>query len=291
MKVTAGDNDMIGFSSLIENEKLLTFASLQDYSSDDDIGDEEFCDDELEAYFEKLALPEMQVDDIEEDEHDKCMKAMMALLPEEEAECPALEQDLLQNDSSDTPPEMESITPEVSTATTKDSQLIRSDVVGILDYDSEAGTALKARTFNNGRNVREDTENQTPCVSTEDSSYDRDIPNTISCAELKLDSLYFKCNDGNSAASELWHIEEQAQCSHRYQDANESSVSLEDEYLSPSACRRADQYQDTIEEESSHNVVYQNEEGRWVTDLAYYTSFNKEQVSNALYTDENFITG
>ena len=27
----------------------------------------------------------------------------------------------------------------------------------------------------------------------------------------------------------------------------------------------------------SQNVVYQNEEGRWVTDLAYYTSFIDQQ--------------
>ncbi|XP_077208935.1 centrosomal protein of 192 kDa isoform X2 [Paroedura picta] len=269
MRGTTDGKDMIGFSNLIENEKLLTFASLEDYSSDDDIGDEEFCDDQLEAYFEKLALPEMQMDDIE-DEHGKCMKAMMELLPEEEVECPAFDQDLLQNGSSDKPPEMERIIPEISTATTKDLLLIHSDVTGVLDCGNEDGTTLKANTFNNGKN---------------------DAPNTISCAELKLDSLYFKCIDGNNAASELWHTEEPAQCFHLYQDANESSVSLEDEYLSPSACRRSDEYQSTTEEESSHNVVYQNEEGRWVTDLAYYTSFNKEQVSTLLNTSENFITG
>ena len=27
---------------------------------------------------------------------------------------------------------------------------------------------------------------------------------------------------------------------------------------------------------ASHSVVYQNEEGQWVTDLAYYSSFEKE---------------
>ena len=36
----------------------------------------------------------------------------------------------------------------------------------------------------------------------------------------------------------------------------------------------------------SPSVVYQNEEGRWVTDLAYYTSFNKEQVLNMSLADE-----
>lgn len=27
---------------------------------------------------------------------------------------------------------------------------------------------------------------------------------------------------------------------------------------------------------ATHSVVYQNEEGKWVTDLAYYSSFEKE---------------
>lgn len=27
---------------------------------------------------------------------------------------------------------------------------------------------------------------------------------------------------------------------------------------------------------ATHSVVYQNEEGQWVTDLAYYSSFEKE---------------
>ncbi|XP_048364489.1 centrosomal protein of 192 kDa [Sphaerodactylus townsendi] len=288
-KNTAGDNGMIGFSRLIENEKLLTFASLDDYSSED-IGDEEFCDDQLETYFEKLALPEMQVDDIEVDEHDKHIKAMMELLPEEEDEFPVLEQDLLQNVSCDKPPEMERITSETSNTTTKDSQLASFDVVGVLDCDNEVGTNLKANTFKNGRNAREDTENRIPCVSTESSSYDRDVPNTISCTELNVDSLYFKCIDGNNP-SELWHTEDQAQCSDLYEVANESSVPLADEYLSPSTCQRSDQYQDPVEEESSQNVVYQNEEGRWVTDLAYYTSFNEEHVSDPLNTSGKFVTG
>ncbi|NXX44672.1 CE192 protein, partial [Tricholaema leucomelas] len=40
-------------------------------------------------------------------------------------------------------------------------------------------------------------------------------------------------------------------------------------------------------------VVYQNEEGKWVTDLAYYTSFDEEQDLNLSEDDkinEEFIT-
>uniref|UniRef100_A0A8B9SQQ7 Centrosomal protein 192 n=1 Tax=Anas platyrhynchos TaxID=8839 RepID=A0A8B9SQQ7_ANAPL len=43
-----------------------------------------------------------------------------------------------------------------------------------------------------------------------------------------------------------------------------------------------------------HSIVYQNEEGKWVTDLAYYTSFDEEQDLNLAEDDkidEDFITG
>ncbi|KAJ8353763.1 hypothetical protein SKAU_G00213300 [Synaphobranchus kaupii] len=47
----------------------------------------------------------------------------------------------------------------------------------------------------------------------------------------------------------------------------------------------------------THNVVYQNEEGKWVTDLAYYSSFEKEaeknfpeEVANQ-FQSETFVSG
>lgn len=43
-----------------------------------------------------------------------------------------------------------------------------------------------------------------------------------------------------------------------------------------------------------HSIVYQNEEGKWVTDLAYYTAFDEEQDLNMSEYDkrnEEFITG
>jgi hypothetical protein len=41
-----------------------------------------------------------------------------------------------------------------------------------------------------------------------------------------------------------------------------------------------------LETDLLQNVVYQNEEGRWVTDLAYYTSFNDEQDLQMSPNDE-----
>uniref|UniRef100_A0A674GPC8 Centrosomal protein 192 n=1 Tax=Taeniopygia guttata TaxID=59729 RepID=A0A674GPC8_TAEGU len=43
-----------------------------------------------------------------------------------------------------------------------------------------------------------------------------------------------------------------------------------------------------------HSIVYQNEEGKWVTDLAYYTAFDEEQHLNMSEDDkinEEFVTG
>lgn len=62
---------------------------------------------------------------------------------------------------------------------------------------------------------------------------------------MKLDSLYFKYVDGNHDASEAWSTEQQAQSSHLCRPANESPVPLADVYLSPSACKSADQYEGT----------------------------------------------
>ncbi|CAM4508869.1 unnamed protein product [Caretta caretta] len=84
--------------------------------------------------------------------------------------------------------------------------------------------------------------------------------------------------------------------------ADDCELGLADTYLSPTAGGRANEYQDTTEEVNSvfyglddppHSVVYQNEEGKWVTDLAYYTSFDKEQDLNLPADNkisEDFIT-
>ncbi|KAL4682598.1 hypothetical protein H8959_002153 [Pygathrix nigripes] len=57
-------NSDLSHTSLLENEKLMLPTSLED-SSDDDIDDEMFYDDHLEAYFEQLAIPGMIYEDLE----------------------------------------------------------------------------------------------------------------------------------------------------------------------------------------------------------------------------------
>ncbi|MFT7816198.1 centrosomal protein of 192 kDa isoform X1 [Arapaima gigas] len=85
-------------------------------------------------------------------------------------------------------------------------------------------------------------------------------------------------------------------------------VSLEAKYLSRSFqgedsddCRNHSPEDERLDSQqganSTHSVVYQNEEGKWVTDLAYYSSFEKEmgvnlpdEVTNQFQCEE-FISG
>ncbi|NXN29977.1 CE192 protein, partial [Nycticryphes semicollaris] len=77
-------------------------------------------------------------------------------------------------------------------------------------------------------------------------------------------------------------------------DATECEVGLTDTYLSPTAesCENTS-LATTGKGDLPHSIVYQNEEGKWVTDLAYYTSFDEEQDLNLSEDDkinEEFIT-
>ncbi|XP_045743019.1 uncharacterized protein LOC123852770 isoform X13 [Mirounga angustirostris] len=64
-------NDL-SHTSLLENEKLTSLTSLEDFS--DDIDDEEFYDEHLEAYFEQLAIPGMIYEDLEQQHPEKDFK-------------------------------------------------------------------------------------------------------------------------------------------------------------------------------------------------------------------------
>uniref|UniRef100_A0A8C6XS95 Centrosomal protein 192 n=1 Tax=Naja naja TaxID=35670 RepID=A0A8C6XS95_NAJNA len=252
-------NSVADFSRFIENEKLLSFESLEECSADYDIGDEEFCDDQLEAYFEQLVLPEIE----DAEEHGDYIKSM-ELPPEQNNE----------NSKSNSKSEHHKNTDKLSVGTAAnlseiksrktDSQHICSEIEDYHGYDREDGI-FKITT--DGRN---------------------NATNEIN-SELNLDSLYFKCIEDN-AASEIWNTE-QIKFPNQCQMANENHISLADVYLSPTICKESEHDQQTMKEDQSHNVVYQNEEGKWVTDLAYYTSFDKEQKSNVSDISGDFITG
>ncbi|VTJ71487.1 Hypothetical predicted protein, partial [Marmota monax] len=72
---------------------------------------------------------------------------------------------------------------------------------------------------------------------------------------------------------------------------SDNGISSTDILWSPTCDRRTCDYYESVEKNEDQpdllqSVIYQNEEGKWVTDLAYYTSFDNEQDVNISLTDE-----
>ncbi|NWX50181.1 CE192 protein, partial [Steatornis caripensis] len=153
-----------------------------------------------------------------------------------------------------------------------------------------------------------------------------DVLDSCTAAELRLDSLYLQCMDSHKAdvldvlpkqetqSSECQAAASGAEGLHSARgflahhttpqvllsanvpqtDATECEVGLADTYLSPTADSCENISLATADKDDlPHSIVYQNEEGKWVTDLAYYTSFDEEQDLNLSEDDkinEEFIT-
>ncbi|NXC44142.1 CE192 protein, partial [Penelope pileata] len=73
---SSSDHLSISLSSFLENEKLSSLTSLEGESTDDDIDDEEFFDNQLEAYFEQLIPPEMARGDSDLEKLSECCTAL-----------------------------------------------------------------------------------------------------------------------------------------------------------------------------------------------------------------------
>ncbi|NXK91837.1 CE192 protein, partial [Formicarius rufipectus] len=152
-----------------------------------------------------------------------------------------------------------------------------------------------------------------------------DMLDSHPAAELQLDSLYLQCMDSHKAdVSDVPPKQEiePSDCQAASSDAEvldtargflghdttpevlnanapqaEASVcetGLPDTYLSPTgdSCENLS-LATTGKGDLPHSIVYQNEEGKWVTDLAYYTSFDEEQdlnLSEDVKINEEFIT-
>ncbi|NXF73060.1 CE192 protein, partial [Sclerurus mexicanus] len=141
-------------------------------------------------------------------------------------------------------------------------------------------------------------------------------------AELQLDSRYLQCMDSHKAdvsdvspKQEIQSSECQAASSDTevletargflghdttyevsanapQMEAPVCEVGLPDAYLSPTG-DSCENLTTTDKGDLPHSIVYQNEEGKWVTDLAYYTSFDEEQdlnLSEDAKINEEFIT-
>ncbi|XP_077383408.1 centrosomal protein of 192 kDa isoform X2 [Festucalex cinctus] len=80
------------------------------------------------------------------------------------------------------------------------------------------------------------------------------------------------------------------------EDNDDLSTSLEPKYFCQSFHEEQENDWNNLELEfqqganAPHSVVYKNEEGQWVTDLAYYTSFEKEVDEKTSQNNEQFQT-
>ncbi|XP_036983202.2 centrosomal protein of 192 kDa isoform X2 [Artibeus jamaicensis] len=264
-------NNDLSHASLIENEKLMSLTSLED-SSDGDIDDEEFYDDHLEAYFEKLAIPGMIYEDQEGQK-----------LPEKNFKLPI-------GDSSE--------------ANENGSLNCKSQ--------SENNSCLISHVSHSSRNSetthKESEEGHDFCLPGISNSignrnsrrHDGVLPFSSNTLRIEKEKKSAESSKGSVLHCDKENIREEV---------------LEKTIRVANAKPNADYFHDTnvrkddfdlinpfkLKSESPHqksdlpqSVVYQDEEGSWVTDLAYYTSFNEEQDLNMPLTDEmneDFRTG
>ncbi|XP_032038549.1 centrosomal protein of 192 kDa isoform X1 [Aythya fuligula] len=291
---TSSDHLSNSLSSFLENEKLSSLASLEGDSTDDDIDDEEFFDNQLEAYFEQLIPPEITRGDINVKKLSECYAALKLS-----------ENGLLQEDFR---------VPDTYPAVT----------------GADSGNASDEDSQNQGITACPEQREMLPrAIRQLNSMTSGDALDSRSAAELRLDSLYLQCMDSHEAdvtsALSKQEIQSSSECQAAASDAEvlhpakaisepyttpkiplsanapgtadstECEVGLADAYLSPTA----DSCENTTlspadKGDIPHSIVYQNEEGKWVTDLAYYTSFDEEQdliLAEDDKIDEDFITG
>ncbi|KAM6445412.1 centrosomal protein of 192 kDa [Rhynochetos jubatus] len=288
---TSSDHLSNSLSSFLENEKLSSLASSEEDSTDDDIDDEEFFDNQLEAYFEQLIQPEMTRGDTD--------------IQKLSEYCAALK--LSENGSF------------------QENFQVPDTYQAVAGVDS--GNASDEESQNQGITGCPVQRDMLPkAVQQLDSVGAGDMLAPCTAAELQLDSLYLQCIDSHKAdvsdvlpkqeiqSSKCQAASSDAEVLHTARgflghytpevvlkanacqtDAAECEVGLADTYLSPTAdsCENIS-LPTTDKGDLPHSIVYQNEDGKWVTDLAYYTSFDEEQDLNLSEDDkmnEDFITG
>ncbi|XP_006876648.1 PREDICTED: centrosomal protein of 192 kDa-like [Chrysochloris asiatica] len=322
---------------LLENEKLMPLTSFED-SSDDDIDDEEFYDDHLEAYFEQLAIPGMIHEDIEEQE--TVVKHFK--LPATGIFFHQVNEDSSQNYRSQSESDS-SLTLFASQAVGNSEMSHKESQEGLvvcLPGISNFVDIGVSRKHNNGMlpsssnmwkiEEKGGTGSLKGTVShcNKDSTRDEDMVTTMRTTDLKLNSLYFhntKTEKGDFSligsvkqgadslhqnkhlASDSKVVLQPDKCSGTeiprvsfqkniditsLNPVNDNGIKSTDIPWSPTCERRTCVSFESIEKcknqmEPTQSVVYQNEEGKWVTDLAYYTSFKEEDLKMSLIDEQN----
>ncbi|KAM7320461.1 hypothetical protein ACRRTK_020904 [Alexandromys fortis] len=359
--------------SLLENEKLLTLTNLED-TSDDDINDEEFYDDHLEAYFEQLAVPGM------------LYEAGGQESPENVFKLPAHGNNILncefqlENNSSlvshgaytsgssgtthreseegrgcllgtsgyagivDNIKQVDNVLPFYSYTwrTEKEGAPNLMDVVPdqSREYAGEAVLGKELRSVDETPSPRagEAVLGEKPCTVDETPSPragEAALGEKPCTVDETLSSPYSHSKDDvkggfDLADSRKWDSESPHQNKHLASDLEtvlnvdrclntetpsvfiqkggsvsslktngDGGINSPDTLWSPTCERRACEFYESVtkpndQADLSQNIVYQNEDGKWVTDLAYYTSFTDQQdlqMSPNNETNEDFRSG
>ncbi|PKU40456.1 hypothetical protein llap_9246 [Limosa lapponica baueri] len=278
-------------SSFLENEKLSSLTSSEEDSTDDDIDDEEFFDNQLEAYFEQMIKPEMTRGGIDIQKLSECCMALK------------LSENGLFQENFQVPDTYQAVTG-LDSGNTSDEDSQNQGIPGCPVQKEMLPRAVR----------------QPNSVTT------GDVLDSCTTADLRVDSMYLQCMGSHKTdvsdvppqqemqTSECQAAAPDAEVLHTARgllgdcttpkgvlsanapqtDASECEVGLDDTYLSPTAdsCENIS-LATTDKGDLPHSIVYQNEEGKWVTDLAYYTSFDEEQDLNLSEEDKinEFITG
>ncbi|XP_033034312.1 centrosomal protein of 192 kDa isoform X5 [Trachypithecus francoisi] len=315
-------NSDLSHTSLLENEKLMLPASLED-SSDDDIDDEMFYDDHLEAYFQQLAIPGMIYEDLEGPEPaEKGFK-----LPTNDLSQANENGSLNCKFQSENNSSLISLDSHSSETTHKESE--ESQVFCLPGTSNSVGTGGSRRhtdvmlPFSSGTwGLEKEIENVkgiVPDLSSESTSKDV-LVKTLRTTDLKLNSDNFHDANANKGGFDPTDpVKQGVECPHQNKTVlhmdgcldtetptvsiqenvdvaslkpiSDSGINFSDALWSPTCERRTCERHESVKKNKDktdlpQSVVYQNEEGRWVTDLAYYTSFNSKQHLNVSLSDE-----
>ncbi|XP_040597591.1 centrosomal protein of 192 kDa isoform X3 [Mesocricetus auratus] len=307
--------------SLLENEKLLTLTNLED-SSDDDINDEEFYDDHLEAYFEQLAVPGM------------IYEAEGPESPENVFSLPANENSMLnyefqlENNSSlishDAYASGSSGTTHREFEEGHGCLLRTSGYAGIVDNVQQVDNVLPFSSHTR-RTEKDIVPDQSRGCTGEDV-----LGKMKHTVDETLNLTYsHNMNSSKGGFNPADSIKQDSESSHQDKDLAsgletvlnvDRGLSTETPTVfiqkvgcitssktnggngmnwSPTCERRACEYYESVTKPNdktdlSQSVVYQNEDGKWVTDLAYYTSFTDQQdlqMSPSNEMNEDFRSG
>ncbi|XP_062057295.1 centrosomal protein of 192 kDa isoform X1 [Lepus europaeus] len=332
-------NTDLSHTSFLENERLTSLTSLEDSSVDDDINDEEFYDDHLEAYFEQLAIPGMIYEDLEGQEPPEKSFKLPTSDPCQENENSGLTCKF-QSESNSFLVSHGSHSSENSETTHKESEeghaVCHSGIKsGNSRTHGDGSSQFPSSTWRTEKKRTESLKGVVPDQSRE-STREGVLMKTLVATKEKLNPVHSHdasaddnsssdlndpVNQGAGAPQQSKHLVLDSETTLRVDGCLDSGtpaasaqkpvdvVSLKPAsndginsnaiLWSPTCERRTCAFYDFIGKNKdqthlSQSVIYQNEDGKWVTDLAYYTSFNNEQNFNMSLNEkmnEDFKSG